>query len=177
MSDIEVSQLAYLKVDENLEIIEEVCEYYYCNDLKDSEEITGLGYSKLASLSEGRRFDKDRLKILLDEIENGVIIGQNINYDIIVLDALSYMGDLRIVPKYPLDIINQFSPKQGYAKLSWICNNLMTEEGKEILRGRFKKEKFHDALYDVYSVYALIKDNEVFRKRLKKYLRTVPRGV
>lgn len=174
--DIEITQLAYLKLDENLEILDEFNKYYYVSNLKDSPDITGLDHATLATLSSGHKLTADEFSDTLEEIKHGVIIGQNINYDIMVLDATSIRYNLPITPKYPLEIINQFSPEDTLMNLKWISEHHMTQEGKDLLKERFKeKETFHNALYDVYTVYALIKFNKEFRARFKNYMKYVPR--
>lgn len=177
MSDMEITQVAYLKLEENLEIVEEFNKYYYSSNLKDSAEITKLDYNVLASLSGGESMNETELSKILNEFRHGVIIGQNITFDIMALDSISIRYGLGITPKYPLDIIHQYSPKGTLMNLDWICNKHMKPEGKALLEERFKnKEGFHNALYDIYSVYALIKFDEAFKKRLDNYLKSLPRG-
>lgn len=176
MADIEVTQVAYLKLDEKLNIEKEFNKYYYTNNLKDSAGITGLDHSTLASLSNGERMTAEEFSSIVEEIKHGVIIGQNINYDIMAIDSLCIKYGLPVVAKYPLDIINQFSPEDTLMNLKWITEKNLTESGRNLINDRFKnKEKYHDALYDVYTVYALIKDNEKFLGRLKNYMKYVPR--
>lgn len=175
LNDIEITQLAYLKIDENFEIVEEFNKYYYVENLKDSANITGLDSRKLAKLSDGEEMTLEEFKAIMEEINHGIIIGQNITYDVLVLDARCLIFGLPIYPKYPLDIINQFSPEDTYMNLKWVVDNFMMPEGRKLIESRFEGEGYHDALYDVYSVYGVIKHNDKFKMRLKNYLKSVPR--
>lgn len=174
-SDLEITQIAYLKLDKQLNLIGEYNKYFYTENLKDSAEITGLTHRRLASLSEGP-LTVEELTRVSEELHHGVIIGQNVVFDVLCLNALTYKNNLGIYPMYILDIINQFSREGTKMPLEWIINNYITEDGKRLLEERFKGEgvSYHNALYDVYSVYALIKYNQDFHKRFKNFLKTLP---
>lgn len=177
MNDIEITQMAYLRVDEYMNIEEKVNRYYTVDNIKDSDQITGLTKQKLVNLSKGKRFDMKELARVQTELKHEIIIGQNISYDLMVLDAISLRMGSWIIPKYPMDIINLFSPTGTLATLDWIVKNNITGEGMELLEREFAGETYHDAMYDVYSVYAVIRDNKKFKRNLHNYLKTVPKVV
>ena len=177
LNDVSVTQVAYLKLDPYLNVEEEYNRYFYTNNLKRSADITGLTPTRLANLSGGQELPPEILSELMKEIEHGIIIGQNIYYDLMVLDALTMRNGMHVIPKYPLDISAQYSPEDSIMNLEWIVNNHMDSEGAKILENRFKGQdsQYHDALYDIYSVYAVIKNDPDFKGRLRNYLKTVPR--
>ena len=175
MHDVEITQMAYLEIDEKFNIKREVNQYFMVNDVKTSDKITGLTRQKLANLSDGKRFEISDLVKLQTDLKHQIIIGQNISYDLMVLDSVSLRHGSQIIPKYPMDIINLFSPSGTLATLDWIIKTHITEKGKELLKDKFKEESYHDALYDVYSVYAVLHDNVDFKRNLQTYLKTVPK--
>ena len=176
LGDVEITQASYLRIDENFNITKEYNKYFYTDNLKSSAKITGLTHSKLANLSGGVEFTRKDLLDILEELTHGIIIGQNIDYDIAVLDATCLRHELRVLPKYPLDVSSQYSPEGTYMNLKWIVDHHITDKEREALNARFEGDSlYHNSLYDVYSLYHVIKADPDFKKRLNHYLKTVPR--
>lgn len=153
--------------------------YYYSTNLKyeNNPDFNGLTRQQLLKLSDGKRFEKEDLIELMDEIEHGILIGYNVNYERKVIDSLCIRHGLDIRPTYLLDTIAQYSGGGKYKSLEWVINNIMDGETAFELMSEFeeKGKSFHDAEFDVEVLYRLIKNDPDFVYRYKNFLKTVPR--
>lgn len=175
MSDVDITQVAYLKVDKNLNILEEHSKYYYSDNLKDSAKITGLTANKLANLSNGEKFELDQYIELMEEINHGIIIGHNVTFDRMALDSVCYRLGEVFPSLYTLDSMPNVSEGGRYRSLEWAVNNMLDENAIKRLTDRFGEHQFHDALYDVHSLReVLLSDLGLTNKRLNIFMKTVP---
>lgn len=172
--DMEITQASILTVNKSSMTIEgKYNKYFLVNNLKDSAKITGLDEDTLTEKA-NHRFGQDDLKEIANITEHGIIVGQNINFDLMVYDTMCIKFGLPIIPKYPLDIIEQFAVNGIYVSLNYTAKKNLTEEQFKNIDLITGGKDFHDALYDVATVYELIRNNQEFKNRLKCYVHTLP---
>ena len=173
--DIEVTQASILKVNvNNYRITEVYNKYFKANNLKDSAKITGITEEFLNENAEDY-FKVDDYNEISNLLNGAVVVGQNVYYDLMVIDVMSVKNQLPIYPKYPLDLTEQFAINGKYVSLEYTTKRYLSEQDFEDIKEKTGGKEFHDALYDVYAVYYLIKNNQQFKHRLNKYLDTLPR--
>lgn len=172
--DLEVTQASILRVNAlNFGIKEVYNKYFKVNNLKGSDKITGITQEFLDANAEDFFSDKDYNDIR-ELLSNQIIVGQNVYYDLMVIDLLSIKHKLPIYPKYPLDLTEQFAINGQYVSLEYTTKRLLTEDDFKAIEEKTHGKGFHDALYDVYAVYYLIRNNALFKHRLNNYLNTLP---
>ena len=172
--DLEVTQASILRVNAvNFGIMGVYNKYFKVNNLKDSDKITGITKEFLDANAEDFFRDKDYNDIR-ELLQNQIVVGQNVYYDLMVVDLLSIRHKLPIYSKFPLDLTEQFAVNGQYVSLEYTTKRLLTEEDFKAIEEKTGGKAFHDALYDVYAVYYLIKNNAQFKQRLNNYLNTLP---
>ena len=171
--DMEIIQCAILVVNEYMKIEDVFNKYYLAHNLKNSAEITGLTHEFLSKKSNDY-FGKEDLTEIINITEQGVIVGQNINFDLMVYDVMCLKHHIPIVPKYPLDIIEQFAVNGQYVSLEYTAKQNLSQEQFKNIENISGNTGFHDALYDVATVYELIRKNPQFKSRLNNYMYSLP---
>lgn len=174
LNDIEIVQCAILSVNpENMRIEREFNKYYKAHNLKGTEEITGITQEFLEENADGY-FDSQDYQEIKDILENEIIVGQNIYYDLSVIDAMAVKLNEPIYAKFPLDIMEQFALNGQYINLKHTVELNLSESERNELDSKFKDLGFHNALYDITAVYMLIRRNLDFRNRLVSYYNHLP---
>lgn len=180
LNDVEITQCSVLTVCAwSHEILEAKNKYYKVKNLKDSSKITGITEEFLEQHADGK-FDDNELVKLLDDFEMSILVGYNVYYDIMVLDALSIIRQIPIKLKFPLDLTEQFMKNGFVVPLTYTLEHELDEEDMEEIHSNIKKHfgyeglNSHNAVFDVMAMYQLIKNDETFKGRLKSMIRTLP---